>query len=58
MTTRISASAAYIAPSVVTTPKRRSSRGAAKTELTASSRPQPKNTSPSACAPISSGNGV
>ena len=48
----------YIQASVGTTPSRSRTRGATSTEKTATIRPQPKNTNPSACADMCSGNGV
>ena len=55
---RSAATAASATASVGTSPNLRSSGCAANTEVSASSRPQPKNTSPSWWMPSPSGNGV
>ena len=58
ITSRTAAKAANTTPSVPTVPSRRLAAGATQTEKIATSRPQPKKTKPSACAPRCSGNGV
>ena len=58
ITARSAATSTKAAASVGTSPRRSSSHGAAKTDVSASIRPQPKKMSPSSWAPSPSGKGV